>query len=48
MEVFPEVIKDSINGYLVNEKDADMLQDRISYLLNNDSVDIKWGEQQGT
>ncbi|HBQ5893185.1 TPA: glycosyltransferase, partial [Klebsiella variicola subsp. variicola] len=34
----PEVIKDSINGYLVNEKDADMLQDRISYLLNNDSV----------
>lgn len=39
----PEVIKDSINGYLVNEKDADMLQDRISYLLNNDSVRHQMG-----
>ncbi|HDZ2771734.1 TPA: glycosyltransferase, partial [Klebsiella pneumoniae] len=39
----PEVIKDSINGYLVNENDADMLQDRISYLLNNDSVRHQMG-----
>lgn len=39
----PEVVQDSFNGFLVNEKDPGMLSERILYLINNEDIRNRMG-----
>jgi len=40
----PEQIKDGYNGFLVEPKNADMLAEKISYLLNNETEMVRMGK----
>jgi len=41
----PEIVKDNITGYLVNEKDIKGLADKISYLISNPSKRTEMGKE---
>jgi glycosyltransferase involved in cell wall biosynthesis len=40
----PEVVKDGFNGYLVQERDIDMLADKLNFLLKNRDIREKFGQ----
>ena len=40
----PEVVKDGFNGYLVQERDIDMLADKLNFLLENRDIREKFGQ----
>lgn len=41
----PEVVKDKVTGFLVNEKDSSGLAEKISYLINHTSLMSKMGKR---
>jgi glycosyltransferase involved in cell wall biosynthesis len=41
----PEIIKDGVNGYLVDEKSPIQVSDKVSYLIENSAKRDELGKQ---